>query len=292
MTRLTGVSDQIVFLDSGSSEVSLGWIESGDYKIDNATESKAGIGGGADYQYNLDGIAEVSGGFECNPLTLDILSLMGTKTGTTITFGDTLPSAGTFQLNAEASKYVELSDFKFTSVSIDFATGEPLKLSFTGFGLDYDKKSGTLNYTKPSGEPVDFPNMKVKIGGTYVGSVQTGNFKLDYQGKPTRGIENTSAGNIRKNTEILTGLKKLDLALTIEITDGVAWTQAVGGDAIPDSRSDTTVTIETGVSNAGTINITGVRWKDIAVDKNNDGEVRTAVITGNPLGVSISDLAA
>ena len=289
--RLTGVSDQIVFLDSGSSEISLGWINSGDYKIDNAVESKYAVGGGADAQYNLDGIVDVSGGFECNPLTLDILALLGTKTGTTITFGDTLPAAGTFQLNADSGEYVELQDFKWGSVSIDFASGEPLKLTFTGVGLDFEKKTGNIDYTEPSGEPLDFPNMKVKIGGVYVGSVQTGNFKLDYQAKGYRGIENTTAGDIRKNTEVITGVKKLELSVTIEITDGVAWTQAVGGATIPDSRSDTTVTIETGGTNTGTINLTGVRFRDISADKANDGEVRTAIITGNVLGVSISDLA-
>ena len=289
MARMTGVSDQVV-IKSGETEIEVGWLQSANYKLDNQTEAKAAIGGGVDYQYNLDGIAIVTGGFETNPVTLDLLKLMGTLSAGSITFGATLPEC-TVQMNSDDGNYVEIIKAKFSPVSIDIAKGEPMKVSFEFVAKDIDTKSGALDYTEPTVECIDFPTTKVKLGASYVGSVDSANISMDYGIEGHRGIENVAVGEIRKNTEVISKLKKIDFSMTIEITDGVAWTQAMGGTTISDTRTDTTITLETGGTLTGVINLTGIRVKDISSDKAADGEVRTAIITGTALGMTVNGLA-
>jgi len=103
-----------------------------------------------------------------------------------------------------------------------------------------------------------------------------------------RGIENVSDGDKRKPSEIIEKLKNITFDMTIEITDNTAWTQVMGGSTIQDSRSDVTIVIETA---NGDITITGCRVNDLDSDKGADGEIRTAKISGNALGMSVSGIS-
>lgn len=287
MTRTTGISDKVKILDSGSSEVSFGFIQSASHRIDNRMETRAGVGGGTSYQYHFDRVVEISGSIDTFPTSLEILKIFGSYSSGSVTFTDTLPEH-TIQMNTDGSNYIEITGAKFGSFTLEITKGEEVKLSVDFMGKSAEVKSGTISYSMPSVDPLNFLDAKVKIGGSYVGSLETTTIKYNRDLEAVRGIENVSDGDKRKPSEIIEKLKNITFDMTIEITDNTAWTQVMGGSTIQDSRSDVTIVIETA---NGDITITGCRVNDLDSDKGADGEIRTAKISGNALGMSVSGVS-
>ena len=286
MVRQTGISDQVKVLDSTPAEVSFGWIQGASHRIDNRMETRGAIGGGADFQYHLDKVVETTGTIETFPTSLEILKVFGSYSQGSITFTDTLPEH-TIQMNTDSGNYIEISNAKFGRFSLEITKGEEVRLSVDFMGKSAETKSGSISYTLPTSSPLNFLDAKVKIDGSYVGSVESVSVEYNRDLEAVRGIENISSGDLRKPSEIIEKMKAISFNITIEITNGTAWNQVMGGSTIQDSRSDITIVIETG---NGDITLTGSRVNDLDADKGADGEIRTVKISGNALDISVSNI--
>jgi len=298
MARVSNINGKVQVLNSGASDITelLGWIDEGSIKMDNGTESFPAVNNGADLAYNLDGIFQVETTLSVRAFDFKALQLMGTyaESGTwSVTLDDSLPTH-TFRVNETASTYIEATTVKWDSVAIKIAKGSPLEMEFGGLALVAGGVSGTLDPDVPSDgtEPLDFPDMYAKLNDTAIGSVDSLTINYQRSAEAFRGVENTSAGDRRKNTEILEGVKRFTFDAVIEITDSNIAKEFFGDASFPlaiqDSRSDITLTAIAQDTTKGQVALTGVRIIDYDKSVTNEDGIQTVAITGTARAATIT----
>lgn len=295
--RKSGISDKALVEDSGGSEITddIGWVDTASHTITNNSEKKASVNSGSSYAYILDGQIDVEGALTARILDLKALKLLGTyeedtEAGTwEVSLDDELPTHTFKQKITEGTdRTILLKDFKFGRAVIRLNKGEEVTIDFEGMGKDAEVQETDISPTEPSDEPLSYLDATVKIGGTAVGSLDSGSITYTRSLEAVRGIEDTSA---RTATELIEKLKDFTFDLTFEITDGEAWERAFGTSSYPlstqEDRDNTTVSIVLG-DTEGTIELSDARANDVENELASDGEIRTATITGDALDATVS----
>lgn len=299
MARRTGITDQAVIKDSGSSQIEgqLGWIEAASHDIEQNVSTERGIGV-AKPQYQSDGIAEFSHGLTIRPVNFRVFKLMGTdSTGTSdVSLDDTLPEFTVQQKIVDASndKYVELQNAKYGSFTLDIpGPDEDIEVDFDGLARptssDNTVIQGSLSPNVPSGGALQGKDLIVKVGGSSIGSVESGTISLDRNLRSDTGIADVT--NRRLPEALLEGNYNFLIdSLVIKLDDDTAWEQVLGNTgtqfALAESRSTVTVTIEDKDDSNNKFDLTGVLWSNINMDMSADDEVRTVEISGPALDMT------
>lgn len=282
-TRRTGVTDKVLIQDSSDTEVTadLGWVQTFSYEVDEGTESVATIDGSANNAINIDGVIEITGSLETNLYSLKSLQVLGTydSVAGTVTWDDSLP---TFDAKADidGSDVATISDLKFGTVTIDFEQDGAITMSADFTGKTFSKATESISPTTASTEWMQGFDASVSIGGSVVGSVESGSISFE---RSTDGIRGITSSSSRTVDEIKEKMKGISVDLTIHITDATAWSEVTTAD----DRSDTSLTLTT---TAGDINLSGVRFQTLGAEKSNDGEVRTVDLSGTALSVTINNV--
>lgn len=289
----TGVTDEIILEDSGNTDITdeLGVITSASHTVNQPVDQRRSIGQGAKPVTNLDNLAEITGGIECQPPKLEILKVFGSYTdngnGTyTVTFDDTLPTHTFKQQKVDSGGTVTLTGFKFGSFSLSVSENETLSLSMDGQGTDFSNDTSETIST-PSGDfsARQFFDCKLDIDGTNVGSVDSATIDLNRSLNAFKGIEDDASGEKRLPTEIIEENFELSFNIVINIENNRAYEEALDDTSSPlevqDSRSNVPITliVET---DAGTddFKLTGCLVDEVSSDQENNGQKRTATITG------------
>lgn len=299
MARRTGITDQVVILDSGASQIEgqLGWIEAASHEIEQNVSTERGIGV-AKPQYQSDGLAEFNHGLTIRPVNFRVFKLLGTDTTGTkdISLDDTLPEFTVQHKIVDASndQYVELKNAKFGSFTLDIpGPDEDLEVDFDGLGRpeasDNIVNQGSLSPNVPSSGALQGKDLIVKVGGTSIGSVESGTISLDRNLRGDSGIADVT--NRRLPEALLEGnYNFLIESLVIKLDDDKAWEEVLGNTgsqfALAESRSTVTVTIEDKDDSNNKFDLTGVLWSNISFEMNADDEVRTVEISGPALDMT------
>lgn len=289
--RTSGFDDSTLVEDSTDAEITdtIGWLRDSSHNITNSMETRASVNSGASNAYHVDKLANLSGSQEYEINSLEGLKIFGTLTTGSISFDDILPT-NTVKTNTDDSNYLEFTGVKFGSFSLNIARGETITLSVDWKATGVNPTSGTISPTEPSSEPETFLDVYVKIGGTVVGSLDSITIDYDRDTEHRRGIEEYSSGEKRLATHIKEMIKSISADVSIEVEDQTAWEQVMStSSGIEDSRSDTSLSVEL-ATNSETLSLTGFRANEVSEDKTNDGDVRTADLTGTALGMSVTGL--
>jgi len=287
-TRITGITDKIKILDSTPAEYVPGFIVGGSYELNNASEPKGGVGEGVNRSFHIDGVASGKGKIKIECPDLKTLQLIGTySAGWTVVNATTLPEY-TVQMDTYTGKYISFTGCKFSLESLELTKGGLLTMTFGFVAKDYTYETGSISQTMETDTPLSYLSCKLKVAGSYVGSISRLNIGIDRGLHAERGIENASVASIRKPTDVLEKKTNISFSADIEITDDTAWTQVIGGTSIQDSRSDVAIIFET-TSTGGSLTLTGARVEGGSFDKPYDeGEIRVGAISGTALSWSVA----
>jgi len=296
MTRISGISDEINVLDSTDTDITadLGHIMGFSYGIDEQAKPYPSMGAGASYQEIIDDFAIVSCGLVINPLTFKALKLIGTVTGTTtwtFTLDDVLPEFD-IKANIDGSYHAHVVDAKFGTCSIRVNKGNPVELVFDGLAKELKTVSGAITNTPPATARMFYLDGYLKIDSDVIGSVDNITIDINRGLEATRGVEQTTAGNKRKPSELIEKMKDITFSMTVEITDTKAYEKHFGTATYPltiqDSRSSLSLYLVF-EGEQGTITLTGAKTQTLNHDRNADGEIRTVELKGLALGMSAAN---
>lgn len=292
MTVQTGVTDEIKLEDSSNDDVTadLGVITSASHTISQPVDQFRSVGQGLKPVANVDNVAQIEGSVDCQPEDLRALRVFGSEStggGTyTVTLDDQLPTHTFKQEKVDSGGTVTLKNFKFGSFSLEVSQDNTLSLSMDGEGDDVEVDK-TETFSTPSGEfnPRQFFDCIVKIDGSAVGSVESATIDHNRDLKAFKGIEDDAAGEKRLPTAVIPRDFSLSFNMVINIEDNRAYEEALDTTTNPlqvqDTRSNSTVTLEVDTpSGTDTFDLNSSRFGEVSADQENDGEKRTATLTG------------
>lgn len=289
----TGITDEIILEQSDNTDITdeLGIITTASHTLNQPVEQRKSIGSGLKPIANLDQVAEITGSIEAQPPKLEVLKVFGTFTdngdGTyTVTFDEKLPTHTLKQQKVDTGGTVTLDNFKFGSFSLDVSEGDTLSLSMDGQGTSFQNDTSETIET-PTGDfsARQFFDCVISIGGTVVGSVESATIDHNRELSAFKGIEDDATGEKRLPSELIETDFSFSFNVVINIGNNRAYEEALDDSSSPlevqDSRTNTTVSIEIDTDDGSdTFELTGALVEEVSAEQNNDGEVRTATLSG------------
>lgn len=303
MGRTTHLDGELE-IESGDGTIltdKIGFFDSASNNIDNNTETSAGIGGGANYDYNNDGVVQMDGSQEARIIDLSAIPMLfgtytdngdGTWSGT---LDDELPIHNAVRQTTDDTdtENLEFVDVKFGSFTLDISKGEEVSLSLDWMAKDVNEYGSAITTAKPSLDPLMFFNAHVELDGTAVGDFESVSIDYDRDLEANKPITQDSSGEKRKPKYLDEKMKNLSVDLTIEVNDTWAWKQATnigtagdGNSIVEDERDDHTLAVV--FDNGDKIELTGVRVGNVETEEGNEGEIKTADLTANALAGTLS----
>jgi len=298
----TGITDEILLEETGGgTDITqfLGPITGAGHTVTQDVNQRKSIGQGVKPVTNLDTVAELQGSLDFQPGDMQWLQLFGSFTdngdGTyTVTLDQTLDQYTFKQQKVDDGGTVTLDNFTFGSFTLDVGEGDTMSVSVDGQSTDFQNDT-TETITTPAvtQEPRQFFQCYVEIGGTAVGSVDSASIDHNRSLQQFKGLEDDADGRKRLPTEIIPSDFSLSYSLVVNIENNRAYEEALDDTTSPleiqDSRSDTTVTLVV-ETEAGTdrLELTGALFDEVSADMENNGEKRTATITGVALDATVN----
>jgi len=317
--RKSGLSDQVKVLDDTGTdlftEIDVN-ISSASHDVSLPSELLSSVGAGVGFVSRNDGVVEVNGDLELRAIDFKPLRLLGSYSesdtdsdGTTewsISSQDH-PNEWEFHQQITESHTIVLSGyddsgsepavsegFKFDEVTISISKDEPVSLEFTGLGLYAEVQQTTISTNYSNTNPQNWLDAFAEIDGTAVGSVDSAEITISRGSTAIRGIEQREPNYRRLSTEIVDGMRNIDVSMTVEVTDGTPWEKVFDQSSYPirpaDSTSEHTLNLvlgdrdASGDSNnteAGELNLTGVAFLGTSGELADDAEVRTVDLDGD-----------
>lgn len=294
MTRKTGIDDEAqIIQESGSNDITadLGQIQSAGWTIEDPSERKAGVGSGASFQANIDGLIIPRCSVVFVAQDLEVAKLMGSLSSGTITFDDILPKH-TQKMQVGSNTVLSITGVKYGRMTLNVNQRDLVIAEFEGIGTDFQFSSGTISTPDPSGTLQSWLDAVYKIDGTAVGSVESAQYTYERSLQPVRGIEDTTSGQKRLPSEIIEKIKDFRHDATIEIEDDTAWKKAHDDSSLPidpqDSRTDKTTAVS--LDGGGEMQLSQGRFVEDSGRLNEDKDVRTVDISGNAIAGTVTGL--
>lgn len=317
--RKTGLSDEVQLKDDTGTdlftEIDVN-IESASHDVSLPSDLIGTVGDNVGYVARQDGVVEVNGDLSLRAIDFKPLQLLGSYSesetdgdGTTewsISSQASLPE-WEFHQQITDSKTMVLSGyddsgaepvvspgFEFEEITISIERDQPVTISFTGLGMYAEVQENSIDTNYSSLNPENWLDAHFEIDGTAVGSVESAEITITRGATALRGIEQRDPAYRRLPTQIVPGQREVDISVTVEITDGVAWEKVFDQDTYPvrpaasSSEHTTTVVLgdrdssgDTNNTEAGELQVSGVSFNNASGELTDDPDVRTVDLSGN-----------
>lgn len=255
------------------------------YTIDNQSEQLASMGAGADFTSIVDNVVQIKCGMVLHPT--DITTVFDEfKIFASDGILEPLEIWGNCYDTGASMNTVKIEGAKMGTITLRASKSElPIEITAEGFATDISVVNTEISQTPTSSARETYLNAYVQMGGVTIGSVDNVSITVERSLEPLRGIEEVSAGDIRKPSQILECMRDIRFTATIEVSDLTGWKKVFGDASVPlviqDTRSAETFAV---VTANGTITLTGalVQVLDYSMDRD-ACKVKTIDIQGMAL---------
>ncbi|RLA75220.1 MAG: hypothetical protein DRG78_20700 [Epsilonproteobacteria bacterium] len=299
MSRYVGISDKIAMgkettfgTETSSYDVKLGIPQTFKWTSTASTKKIACLGNGVKYYKVVDGVESISGSVEyylTHGKELEFIFGDYSDDGSNFTLDVSTPLPSySIKAQYDNSNYVKILGVKFTKATLTFTKDDIVKVTADWLAQSISEVSGTnTDDATDSNDEITFLDGYIKIGTDVVAAVNSATLTIDWKSEALRGIEQVSAGDRRKITEIVE--KNLDISgdLEADITSSIDLFQKYfGGTSIQDNRSTATITFNLARgSHTFTITLSDVTFTDINKESKAELEPRTVSLSFTALDI-------